>query len=192
MGDGRGPTREIDCKVVYVGPTGSGKTTTIRALHDRLDSDTHGPVLAPTEPGGATLFFDLLTVDLGALEGRSVRLQLLSGPGDPGQSEIRRTVLRGADGVIFVADSAPDRLDANREAVAALYADLEDLGRPGAAIPIVFQLNKRDLPDAVSEDELNRVLNPQGAPSFSTVATLQHGVVEPVTAVSGRVVQALA
>ena len=119
----QGLTREIDCKVVYVGPAGSGKTTTIRALHDRLAPDTRGPVLSPTLPGGGTLFFDLLTIELGTLDGRRIRLQLLSAPGDPGRSEVRRTVLRGADGVIFVSDSTPGRMEAN-------LAALRDLSLP--------------------------------------------------------------
>jgi len=186
-----GSSPEIDCKIVYVGPAGSGKSTTLRALHDRLDPGTHGPILAPADPDGATIFFDLLTVTLGELHGRSIRLQLLSAPGDPEQTEVRRTVLRGADAVIFVSDSDPGRMDANREAVAALDSDLEHLGLAGPP-PIVFQHNKRDLADAVPEDELNRALNPRGAPSYATVATRQQGVVEPVTAVSERLVRALA
>ena len=191
MADRRESMSEIDCKVVYVGPAGSGKSTTIRALHDQLAPDTHGPILAPTEPDGSTLFFDLLTIELGTLEGRSIRLQLLSAPGDPGRSEVRQTVLRGADGVIFVADSSPERMEANREALAALRADLELLGQ-AASMPVVFQHNKRDLPDAVSEDELNRAVNPQGAPAYATVATRRQGIVEAVTAVSEQVVRALA
>jgi signal recognition particle receptor subunit beta len=191
MADRRESMREIDCKVVYVGPAGSGKSTTIRALHDQLAPDTLGPILAPTEPDGSTLFFDLLTIELGTLEGRSIRLQLLSAPGDPGRSEVRQTVLRGADGVIFVADSSPERMEANREALAALRADLELLGQ-AASMPVVFQHNKRDLPDAVSEDELNRAVNPQGAPAYATVATRRQGIVEAVTAVSEQVVRALA
>ncbi len=191
MADRRESMPEIDCKVVYVGPAGSGKSTTIRALHDQLAPDTHGPILAPTESDGSTLFFDLLTIELGTLEGRSIRLQLLSAPGDPGRSEVRQTVLRGADGVIFVADSSPERMEANREALAALRADLELLGQ-AASMPVVFQHNKRDLPDAVSEDELNRAVNPQGAPAYATVATRRQGIVEAVTAVSEQVVRALA
>ena len=191
MADRRGSNREIDCKVVYVGPSGSGKSETIRALHDQLAPDTHGPILAPTEPDGSTLFFDLLTIELGTLGGRSIRLQLLSAPGDPGQAEVRQTVLRGADGVIFVADSSPERMEANRKALMALQADLEILGQ-AASMPIVFQHNKRDLPDAVSEDELNRAVNPQGAPAYATVATRRQGIIEPVTAVSEQLVRALA
>jgi len=184
--------REVDCRVVYVGPAGSGKSTTIRALHEQLDPDTHGPVLAPTEPDGSTLFFDLLTIELGMLDGRSIRLQLLSAPGDPERSEIRRTVLRGADGVIFVTDSSPGRLEANREALAAMQADLEVLGRSASMPPVVFQHNKRDLPEAMSEDDLNRAVNPNGAPAFAAVATRRQGIIEPVTAVTEQLVRALA
>ena len=191
MADRRESNREIDCKVVYVGPSGSGKTTTIRALHDGLAPDTHGPILAPTEPDGSTLFFDLLTIELGTLEGRGIRLQLLSAPGDPGRAELRQTVLRGADGVIFVADSSPEQMEANREALVALQADLEVLGL-AADIPVVFQYNKRDLPDAVSEEELNQAVNPHGAPTYAAVATRRQGIIEPVTAVSEQVVRALA
>jgi signal recognition particle receptor subunit beta len=187
----QGLTREIDCKVVYVGPAGSGKSTTIRALHDRLAPDSRGPVLSPTLPGGGTLFFDLLTIELGTFGGRRIRLQLLSAPGDPGRSEVRRTVLRGADGVIFVSDSTPGRMEANLAALRDLRADLEALGQ-SVSVPVVFQHNKRDVPGAVPEDELNQAVNPEGAPAFAAVATNQEGVVEPVTAVSGQLVRALA
>lgn len=191
MADRRDSSGEVDCKVVYVGPAGCGKSTTIRALHDRLAPGTHGPVLSPTLPDGSTLFFDLLTIELGSLDERSIRLQLLSAPGDPDRSEVRRTVLRGADGVIFVSDSAPGRMDANRNALLALHADLEALGQSGT-VPVVFQHNKRDLPDAVSEDEVNQAVNPHGAPAFGTVATTGQGILEPVTAVSRQVVRAIA
>lgn len=191
MAERRRSTREIDCKVVYIGPAGSGKSTTIRALHDRLAPDTHGPVLGPTEPDGSTVFFDLLTIELGTLDGLGIRLQLLSAPGDAARTEVRRTVLRGADGVIFVADSSPERMEANREAIAALQTDLAFLGLADS-VPIVFQHNKRDLPDAVSEEELNRAVNPDGAPAYPAVATLPQGIIEPLTAVSEQVVRALA
>jgi hypothetical protein len=93
--------------------------------------------------------------------------------------------------VIFVADSSPEQMEANREALVALQADLEVLGL-AADIPVVFQYNKRDLPDAVSEEELNQAVNPHGAPAYAAVATRRQGIIEPVTAVSEQVVRALA
>lgn len=94
--------------------------------------------------------------------------------------------------MIFVTDSSPGRMEANREALAAMQADFEVLGRSGSMPPVVFQHNKRDLPEAVSEDELNRAVNPRGAPAFAAVATRRQGIIEPVTAVTEQLVRALA
>ena len=94
--------------------------------------------------------------------------------------------------MIFVTDSSPGRLEANREALAAMQADLEVLGRSASMPPVVFQHNKRDLPEAMSEDDLNRAVNPNGAPAFAAVATRRQGIIEPVTAVTEQLVRALA
>ena len=189
MIDGRGTSEEIDCRIVYVGPAGSGKSTTLRALHDRLDPTSRGNLLAPVRADGSTPFMDLLSLQLGGVYGRRLRLQLLSAPGEPGRDAVRRTILTGADGLVFVADSAAPRLRANEESLAAVRRDLDALGH--APLPIVFQYNKRDLPAALSLEELEQVLNPAGQPSFASVAERGEGVVEPLTEVSERLIRAL-
>ena len=189
MVDGRGTSDEIDCRVVYVGPAGSGKSTTLRAVHDLLDPTTRGPLLAPVRADGSTPFMDLLSVQLGGLSGRRLRLQLVSAPGEPGRDTVRRTILTGADGLVFVADSAASRLRANEEALAALRVDLDALAQ--SALPFVFQYNKRDLPDALPLEELERVLNPDGQPFFASIAERGEGVVDPLTEVSERLIRAL-
>ena len=174
-----------------MGPAGGGKSTSVRAVHDRLAPETRSVLLAPVRSDGSTPLTDLLTVEVGVLSGRNLRLQLLTAPGEVERSEVRSRVLASADGMIFVADSAPDRLDANRDALAAVRMTLRDLGNP-ETLPLVFQYNKRDLPEALAEEELERALNPSGRPAFSSVARQREGVIEPLTAVSERVIRALA
>ena len=190
MIDGRGTSEEIDCRIVYVGPPGSGKSSTLRALHGILDPAARGRLLSPTRADGSTPFMDLLTVELGGVAGRRLRLQLVSAPGDSGRDAVRRTILTGADGLVFVADSAPARMRANEEALAALRLDLDVLGH-SELLPLVFQYNKRDLPDAIPLDDLDRALNPAGQPFFSSIAERREGVVDPLTAVSERLIRAL-
>ncbi len=191
MADRRGTSDEIDCRIVYVGPAGGGKSTTVRAVHDRLDPETRSVLLAPVRADGSTPLTDLLTVELGVLAGRNLRLQLLTAPGEIARAAVRGRVLSGADGMIFVADSAPDRMEANRDALAAVRLSLRELGHSEGP-PMVFQYNKRDLPEAVSEEEMERALNPAGRPSFSSVASRREGVIEPLTALSERVIRTLA
>ena len=187
---GRGSSEEIDCRIVYVGPPGGGKSTTLRAVHDLLDPTARGGLLAPTRADGSTPLMDLLSVQLGELSGRRLRLQLMTAPGEPGRDAVRRTILTGADGLVFVADSAAPRLRANEEALAALRLDLDALDQD--PVPIVFQYNKRDLPEALPLEELERVLNPAGQPFFASIAERGEGVVDPLTEVSERLIRALA
>jgi len=188
--EGRGTSEEIDCRIVYVGPPGSGKSSTLRALHGILDPSAHGRFVSPTRADGSTPFMDLLTVELGGVAGRRLRLQLVSAPGDPGRDAVRRTILTGADGLVFVADSAPARLRANEQALATLRRELDELGHL-ELLPLVYQYNKRDLPDAIPLDDLDRALNPAGHPFFSSIAERREGVVDPLTAVSERLIRAL-
>jgi len=187
--EGRGTSEEIDCRIVYVGPAGSGKSTTLRAVHDLLDPTARGRLLSPARADGSTPFMDLLTVELGGVSGRRLRLQLVSAPGEAGRDAVRQTILTGADGLVFVADSASPRLKANEEALATLRRNLEALGQP--ALPCVYQYNKRDLPDAIPLEDLERALNPAGQPSFASIAERGEGVVDPLTAVSERLIRAL-
>lgn len=191
MSGRRGTSEEIDCRIVYAGPAGAGKSTTIRAVHDRLDPESRGVLLAPARTDGSTPLTDLLTVELGVLDGRSLRLQLLTAPGELERAPVRNRVLAGADGLIFVADSAPGRMEANTDALAAVRLSIRELGTSEPP-PLVFQYNKRDLPGALSEAELERTLNPAGRPAFLSVASRREGVIEPLTLLSERVIRTLA
>jgi signal recognition particle receptor subunit beta len=187
----RGTSEEIDCRIVYVGPAGGGKSTTVRAVHDRLEPESRSVLLAPARADGSTPLTDLLTVELGVLAGRRLRLQLLTAPGEMARAAVRSRILAGADGMIFVADSAPDRMDANKDALAAVRLSLREIG-DSEPPPLVFQYNKRDLPGALPEAEMERALNPGGRPAFWSVACRREGVIEPLTALSERVVRTLA
>jgi hypothetical protein len=185
------PLPEIEGKIVFVGPPGSGKTELLRAIHARLDPATRGALLTPSEDDGSTVFFDLTTLDLGTVGGRPLRVQLLTAPGEPERSLLRRTVLRGADAVVFVADSDPGRMEANRGTLDALEDDLAAFGREGRPAPLLVLLyNKRDLPRAVSREELDRRLNPRDRPAFEASATRGEGLIEPLAAAAERLVRA--
>lgn len=187
------PLPEIDGKIVFAGPPGSGKTELLRAIHARLDPATRGALLTPSEEDGSTAFFDLATLVLGTVDDRLFRVQLLTAPGDPESSLLRRTVLRGAHAVLFVADSDPGRMEANREALAAVEGDLAALGREDRAGPSVLLLllyNKRDLSRAASREELDRALNAAGRPAFEVSAVRGEGLIEPLAAAAEQLVRA--
>lgn len=187
----RRSVREIATRIVYWGPRGSGKTESLRAIADRLDSETHGPLLAPSDGDGRTLLMDFLSVEMGALDGIPVRVHLIGLPGAEHLGEDTLPLLRGADGFVFVADSAPDRQAANRSALESLRRHLVATGEPD--LPLVLQLNRRDAPGAIAADELIAELLPAGrtGTSFETVATRGDGVVEALTAVCSMVVRNL-
>lgn len=185
------PLPEIDGKIVFVGPAGSGKTELLRAIHARLDPATRGALLTPREDDGSTVFFDLATLDLGAVAGRPLRVQLLTAPGARERSLLRRTVLRAADAVVFVADGEPARAEANQASLAALEEDLaalaEERGRP--APPLILLYNKRDLPGATPREELDRTLNARARPAFEASAVRGEGLLEPLVAAVERLVR---
>lgn len=187
----RRSVREIATRIVYWGPRGSGKTESLRAVADRLDDETHGPLLAPADGDGRTLLMDFLTVEMGALDGIPVRVHLVGLPGADHLSEATLPLLRGADGFVFVADSAPDRQSANRSALESLRRHLVAIGEPD--LPMVLQLNRRDAPGAVEADELIAELLPAGRTDicFETVATRGDGVLDALTTACSMVVRNL-
>lgn len=180
--------REIATRIIYWGPRGSGKTTTLRAIEARLDPETRGPLLSPSDPSGHTLLMDFLTVEMGALDGIPIRLHLVGLPGGGRLGENDLALLRGADGFVFVADSAPDRRSDNRSALESLRRHLVAIGEPDR--PLVLQLNRRDVPGAVAVDVLTAELAPGGSEDawFETVATEGRGVIEALTAITTRVI----
>jgi signal recognition particle receptor subunit beta len=183
--------REIDCKVVYYGPAASGKTTNLRYVHGRLDPATRSELIAPTTDGDKTLFFDFVAVDMGMVGEYRTRFHLFTVPGQVRSNDTRLVVLRGVDGIIFVADSSADRLDANAESLHNLEQNLAAIGVDISALPCVVQYNKRDLAGALSVNELEAALNPGGLPAYEAVAINGRGVLETLTAISKQVITAL-
>jgi len=170
--------KTINTKIVYYGPGLGGKTTSLRVVHHVLDPEHRVRLVALQTEQDRTLFFDYVPLDLGELGGFRVRVQGFTVPGQVKYDLTRRYVLVGADAVIFVADSAPDRQPANVESLDNLRRNLATNGLSYDGIPVVFQYNKRDLPDAVPAQEMDRQLNDRDAPSFVATATERSGVYE--------------
>jgi signal recognition particle receptor subunit beta len=184
-------SREINCKVVYYGTGLGGKTTNLEHIHSRVNPETRGKMISLATETDRTLFFDFLPIDLGSIKGFKTRFHLYTVPEQVYYNASRKLILKGVDGIIFVADSQPHRAEANIEAMHNLYENLESYGYELASIPFVIQYNKRDVPDAVSIEELRAQLNPSGVPDFEAVAVHGDGVFETLRGVSKMVVKNL-
>jgi signal recognition particle receptor subunit beta len=184
-------SREINCKVVYYGSGLGGKTTNLEYVYSRVNPDTKGKMISLATETERTLFFDFLPIDLGEIRGFKTRFHLYTVPGQVYYNASRRLILKGVDGLIFVADSQRSRLEANIEAMHNLYENMESYGYDIETIPFVIQYNKRDLPDIMSPEELRSVLNPMGVPDFEAVAIEGEGVFQTLSAVSKLVVKSL-
>ena len=186
--------REINCKVVYYGPALCGKTTNLEVIHHRVAPDARGTLMSLATETDRTLFFDFLPVDVGAVRGFSVRFHLYTVPGQVQYDASRKLILKGVDGVVFVADSAADRLDANVESLQNLHDHLVTQGIDPRTLPLVLQYNKRDLPDALPVALLDEALKAgwaADAPAHEAVATEGGGVFETLKTVSGLVIERL-
>ena len=157
-------SREINCKLVYYGPGLGGKTTNLEYVYGKVNPDTRGKLISLATEQERTLFFDFLPVDLGSIRGFKTRFHLYTVPGQVYYNASRRLILKGVDGIVFVADSQAERMDANIAAMQNLYENLADYGYDPTQIPIVLQWNKRDLPTAVTVEELRANLNPDNLP----------------------------
>lgn len=185
--------REINFKLVYYGPGLSGKTTNLKQIHTHVPGEAKGEMVSLQTEDERTLFFDFLPLDLGKVNGFKTRFHLYTVPGQVFYNASRRLILRGVDGVVFVADSAPNRLRANAESLRNLRENLAEHGLSLREVPHVIQVNKRDLPDALPVDMIRAVLDPDGsAPLFEAVAQDYQGVIEPLKAVSKLVLEKLA
>ncbi len=171
-------TKEITAKVVYYGPGLCGKTTNLQFIYDSLPSNNKSKMLSLATKTDRTLFFDFLPLDLGTIRGMRTKLQLYTVPGQVYYNSTRQLVLKGADGVVFVVDSQDFALDANTESLQNLEDNLRKQGIRIRDIPLVLQYNKRDLPNALPVEELEREVNKLGVPSFESVATTGLGVEE--------------
>ena len=184
-------SREINCKLVYYGPGLGGKTTNLEYVYNKVNPETRGKLISLATEQERTLFFDFLPVDLGSIRGFKTRFHLYTVPGQVYYNASRRLILKGVDGLVFVADSQAERMDANIAALENLYENLADYGYDPSQLPIVLQWNKRDLPSAVPVDELRRQLNPMGLQEFEAVAVTGVGVFDTLRAVSKLVLKSL-
>ncbi len=182
-------TREINAKIVYYGPGLCGKTTNIHMIFHRIAPGQRGKLISLATETDRTLFFDFLPVELGTIKNYKVRFHLYTVPGQVFYNATRKLVLKGADGVIFVADSQRAMLDADLESIANLRDNFSEQGINLSDFPMVIQYNKRDLPDVLSIEELNAAMNPRGVPCYSAVATTGDGVLKTFTAISKLVLQ---
>jgi len=183
--------REINCKIVYYGPGLCGKTTNLQYIYERTNPDAKGKMISLATETERTLFFDFLPLSLGEIRGFKTRFHLYTVPGQVFYDASRKLILKGVDGVIFVADSQFERLEANQESVENLRVNLAEQGYSLDKIPYVIQYNKRDLPNVVPVEELRELLNPMGVPDFEVNARDGVGVFETLKAVSKLVLTEL-
>jgi len=177
-------TREINAKIVYYGPGLSGKTSNIHFIYHRISPNQRGKLISLATETDRTLFFDFLPVELGTIKNYRVRFHLYTVPGQVFYNATRKLVLKGADGVIFVADSQRAMLDANLESLSNLNDNFADMGIDLADFPIVLQYNKRDLADVMDLDEMTRAINPGNIPYYEAVAPKGDGVLKTFAAIS--------
>jgi signal recognition particle receptor subunit beta len=177
-------SREINCKIVYYGPGMCGKTTNLQYIYTKTNPDVKGKMISLATETERTLFFDFLPLALGQIRGFKTRFHLYTVPGQVFYDASRKLILKGVDGVVFVADSQIERMEANVESLDNLRVNLKEQGYDLDKVPYVIQYNKRDLPNAAPIEELQRLLNPHGAPSFEACATVGTGVFETLKAVA--------
>lgn len=179
--------REINCKIVYYGPGLGGKTTNLQYVYQITSSENKGKLISLATETERTLFFDFLPIDFGQIRGFRTRFHLYTVPGQVFYDSSRKLILKGVDGVVFVADSQEERLDANLESVSNLAENLKEQGFDIGKIPYVLQLNKRDLPNVMSCEDLKQQLLVKGEPVIEAVATQGVGVLNTLKAVARQV-----
>lgn len=169
-------TREVSCKIVFYGPGLSGKTTNLQYVHAKVPSETKGKLISLATDADRTLYFDFLPINIGSINGFAAKFQLYTVPGQVYYNATRKLVLRGTDGLVFVADSQPDKMDENIESLNNLKENMAEYGYDIAEVPIVIQYNKQDLPGVSTVEEMRPILNPAGWPEFRASATEGFGV----------------
>ena len=183
--------REINVKIVFYGSGLCGKTTNLQYIFEKSSPQQKGKLISLATETDRTLFFDFLPLDLGAVRGFKTRFHLYTVPGQVFYDASRKLILKGVDGVVFVADSQEARMDANEESLRNLEDNLTENGFDLKSVPYVLQFNKRDLPSAVLVDDMYRLLNFKGEPTFEAVATKGIGVFETLKAVAKQVLYEL-
>jgi signal recognition particle receptor subunit beta len=184
-------SREINCKIVYYGPGLCGKTTNLQWIYSKTNPDLKGKMISLATETERTLFFDFLPLALGQIRGFKTRFHLYTVPGQVFYDASRKLILKGVDGVVFVADSQIERMEDNIESLENLRVNLAEQGYDLDKISCVIQYNKRDLPNAAPLDEMRRALNPGGLPEFEACATTGQGVFETLKAVARGVLRDL-
>lgn len=184
-------SREINCKIVYYGPGLCGKTTNLQYIYDSTAPQAKGKLISLATETDRTLFFDFMPLELGTVRGFKTRFHLYTVPGQVYYDASRKLILKGVDGVVFVADSQEERMDANIESLYNLEENLGTQGYDLNAIPYVLQLNKRDLPNVIPADELTSELQKKGEPVYEAVATNGAGVFDTLKAVAKQVLTEL-
>jgi signal recognition particle receptor subunit beta len=184
-------SREINCKIVYYGPGLGGKTTNLQYIYDSTAAQSKGKLISLATETDRTLFFDFLPLDLGTVRGFKTRFHLYTVPGQVFYDASRKLILKGVDGVVFVADSQRERMDANVESLYNLEDNLKQHGYELMKVPYVLQFNKRDLPNAVTYDELRKELLRKDEPIFEAVANKGVGVFDTLKAVAKQVLMEL-
>lgn len=177
-------SREINCKIVYYGPGLCGKTTNLHFIYSKTAPEAKGKMISLATETERTLFFDFLPLALGEIKGFKTRFHLYTVPGQVFYDASRKLILKGVDGVVFVADSQEERMDANIESLDNLELNLKEQGYDLKKLPFVVQYNKRDLPNLVPLDEMRRELNPSNVPDFEACATTGEGVFETLKSVA--------
>ncbi len=184
-------SREINCKIVYYGPGLCGKTTNIQWIHEQANPEKRGKLVSLATETDRTLFFDFLPLDMGTIKGFKVRFHLYTVPGQVFYDASRKLILRGCDGMIFVADSQRQRMEANIESIANLATNLKENGFDIRTIPYVLQLNKRDMPTAAPVEEMERLLRFRNEPMIEAVANQGTGVIETLKACARQILMEL-
>lgn len=184
-------SREINCKLVYYGPGLGGKTTNIKHVYEKTNPGSKGKMISLATETDRTLFFDFLPLDLGEIRGFRTRFHLYTVPGQVFYDASRKLILKGVDGVVFVADSQAARMEANLESLRNLELNLKDQGYDLRTIPYVLQFNKRDLPTAMPVDEMKKKLQFKDEPVFEAVASQGTGVFETLKTIAKMVLMEL-
>jgi signal recognition particle receptor subunit beta len=184
-------SREISCKIVYYGPGLCGKTTNLQYIYAKTNPEAKGKMISLATETDRTLFFDFLPLALAEIRGFKTRFHLYTVPGQVFYDASRKLILKGVDGVVFVADSQIERMEANLESVDNLRVNLAEQGYDLSKVPYVVQYNKRDLPNVVSLDELRGMINPTRVPEFEAIAPTGVGVFDTLKAVAKLVLTEL-
>lgn len=183
--------KEVNCKIVFYGPGMSGKTTNLEIVHQKAPEENKGELTSISTDGDRTLFFDFMPLDLGNVAGMRTKFQLYTVPGQVYYNSTRKLVLQGVDGVIFVADSDPEKMPENIESYQNLIENLTEYGKDVREMPHVLQYNKRDLPNAMPVEEMDRQLNKFGVPTFEAVAYTGEGVFPTLKTLAGMVLESI-